>query len=369
MIESEPARRELLAAVMRAMSRTNAQSSLFSQALGAQLGIGPTDLECLALLRDLGTTTAGQLAELLGLTTGAITGVIDRLEGGGFAVRESDPADRRRVMVRPVRERMADVDRAYEPLLNVAAEAVASYGDDDLRLVLDFERRAAGVLQQEVQRLRAQTGAAGEPADLTAPLGQVSIGCLEFSNGISDVRIFASEDPAQLYHASFEGGQPGVRVQDGNVTFRYRGMTLFDWRKHAGSVALNPTIPWSISMRGGASKVRVDARKLELRELCVKGGASYLEVHLPAARGTVPVCIDGGVSRVQISRPAWVPGQLQVRGGANRLEFDGQRFGAIGGDLRLASPAWDEAGDRYDMDIRGGASRLQIDAAPPGEQD
>jgi DNA-binding MarR family transcriptional regulator len=53
---------------------------------------------------------AGQLAELLSLTTGATTGVVDRLEAAGFALRESDPADRRRVIIRPLPERMAEVD-------------------------------------------------------------------------------------------------------------------------------------------------------------------------------------------------------------------------------------------------------------------
>jgi hypothetical protein len=51
---------------------------------------------------------------------------------------------------------------------------------------------------------------------------------------------------------------------------------------------------------------------------------------------------------------------MLVRGGANRLELDGRRFGAVGGELRLASPGWDTAGDRYDVEVQGGASRLEI---------
>ncbi len=355
---------DLVAEVVRELARTNARGALFSHAVALRLGIGPTDLECLALLREMGPTTAGQLAELLSLTTGAITGVVDRLEAAGFALRESDPADRRRVIIRPLPERMVEVDSAHEPFLEAARQVLASYTDGDLRLVLDFQRRAAGVLQQETARLKAERSAAGEASELSAPLGQVAAGILEFSNGASEVRIFAAEDPDQLYHASFEAGRPDVRVQDGAITFRYRGMTVFNWRKHAGSVALNPTIPWTIAVRGGASRVSVDARQLELRELRVSGGASNLGVDLSRPRGTVPVCIEGGVNRVQIRRPAWVPVQIQVRGGANRLEFDGRRFGAIGGDLRLASPGWDGAADGYDLDIRGGASRLQIEETP-----
>ena len=76
------------------------------------VGLNPTDLGSLCLLLLHGPAPAGRLAELTGLTTGAVTGVIDRLEAGGFVRRELDPADRRRVMVVPDRGR---VDRDLFP--------------------------------------------------------------------------------------------------------------------------------------------------------------------------------------------------------------------------------------------------------------
>ena len=66
-----------------------------------QVGVNPTDLGALCLLLLHGPAPAGRLAELTGLTTGAVTGVIDRLETGGFVRREDDPADRRKVIVVP----------------------------------------------------------------------------------------------------------------------------------------------------------------------------------------------------------------------------------------------------------------------------
>ncbi|MDE3074652.1 MAG: MarR family transcriptional regulator [Chloroflexota bacterium] len=361
----ENPRADLLAAVIRDINRANAQSAAFSHALAAQLGIGPTDLECLALLQELGATSAGQLADMLSLTTGAITGVVDRLETAGFVTRESDPSDRRRVIVRPVQERLADLDRAYEPLLQAATRSLESYSDADLQLLVDFQRRASDLLQQQAARLRMDTrpGAAG--SDFSAPLSDVTAGYLEFGNGASELRIYANDSPVALYRAAFEGPEPGVRVQGGSVVFRHKRMSLLDWGKHAGSVALNRTIPWRIVLRGGASKVVVDARALQLQELSIQGGASKVDILLSPARGSVPVCLEGGLSRVQIQRPTGVPAQLQVRGGANRLEFDGQRFGAIGGDVRLASPGWELASDRYDIEARGGASRLEVGAQPP----
>jgi len=65
------------------------------------VGVNPTDLGSLCLLLLHGPAPAGRLAELTGLTTGAVTGVIDRLESGGFVHREVDPADRRKVIVVP----------------------------------------------------------------------------------------------------------------------------------------------------------------------------------------------------------------------------------------------------------------------------
>ncbi|HLG73374.1 MAG TPA: MarR family transcriptional regulator [Chloroflexota bacterium] len=350
----------MIADVLREMGRTSAQGALFSHAVALQLGIGPTDLECLALLRDLGPSSAGQLAELLSLTTGAITGVIDRLESAGFVARASDPADRRRVIVRPLPDRLAEVDRAYEPLIEAASKTMADYQEDQLRLVLDFQRRASMLFQQETARLKAEREPWNTNAKLSAPLGPLEEARLEFANGAAGLRIHAGDDTAKLYHAEFEGGQPEVHLKEGVLAFRYKRLTLLDWGKHAGSLALNPNVAWSISLRGGASKVSLDARGLALRELLIQGGASRVDAFLPRPRGTVPVRVEGGVSRVRFLRPEGVPAQLLVRGGANRLELDGRRFGAIGGELRLASPGWDETADRYEVEVMGGASRLEV---------
>src|SRR5262249_25860517 len=91
---AEDAKGQLLARLVRAVGRTAAQHSALSQAIAQQLRIAQTDLECLAVLQDLGPASAGQLADVLGLTTGAVTGVVDRLVAAGFVVRESDPDDR-----------------------------------------------------------------------------------------------------------------------------------------------------------------------------------------------------------------------------------------------------------------------------------
>lgn len=355
-------RPELLGAVLRAIARTSVQHAQLNEVLAPQLGIGPTDLECLALLQELGPSTAGQLAEVLSLTTGAITGVADRLAAAGFVVRESDPSDRRRVIVRPIGERVAELARAYEPILDDATRALEPYSEADLHLILDFQRRAAELFRRQTLRLKGEHALSPVASGFTAPLGGIRAGSLEFANGASELVIYGADRADELYRATFEGPQPSVRVHDGNIVVRHKRMGLLDWDKHSGSVALNTTIPWRVAIRGGAAGVSVNVGELELRELVIEGGAARTEIFLPTPRGTVRMLVDGGASRFDIRRPAGVSAQIQLRGGANRMEFDGQRFGAVGGDLRLASQGWELATDRYDIEVRGGASRLSINS-------
>ena len=356
-------RSALLRRLVGALGRTAAQHSLFVQATASRLGIGPTDLDCLLLLNDLGPASAGQLAEVLGLTTGAITGVVDRLVTAGFVLRESDPSDRRRVIVRPVPDQTRRIDDLFTPVLSLLAGSLEPIDETSLAQVIEVERRAAAALEQATAQLRAEESGMAGAATFSAPIGALRSACLEFPNGASNVRIFAADPTtSELYHATFDGVQPTVRVQDGSVMVRYRRLGPFEWgnARYAGTVSLNPGIPWSVAVRGGGSGVSLDARGLELLGLTVEGGASKLAVSLPAPRGRVPVCVEGGANRVDIRHPAGVPLQLQVRGGANRLEFDAQRFGAVGGELRLASPGWELTSNRYDVEVRGGASRLTV---------
>ena len=98
-------RDRLLEALGREMQKLVAEVVLFNQAVADRLGMNPTDLQCLNILSETGPVAAGRLAEETGLTTGAVTGVIDRLERAGYAWRERDPKDKRRVIVHPLPER------------------------------------------------------------------------------------------------------------------------------------------------------------------------------------------------------------------------------------------------------------------------
>ena len=97
--------RDQIDSVLRSLRRVNLQGSFFGQTVAIRFGLSESDIEALEVLIDTGSSTAGALSDLMGLTTGAVTRVIDRLEQAGYVRRVPDPADRRRVIVEVVPER------------------------------------------------------------------------------------------------------------------------------------------------------------------------------------------------------------------------------------------------------------------------
>jgi DNA-binding MarR family transcriptional regulator len=132
------ARAALLQELEEAMRRSSAQGVLFGQAVANVAGISGSDLECLDFLNLEGRVTAGRLAEVTGLTTGAITGVVDRLEKAGLVRRERDEADRRKVFIVVVPEAAAKIGQFYVPMQQSMHKVWNGYSDEELRLLLRF---------------------------------------------------------------------------------------------------------------------------------------------------------------------------------------------------------------------------------------
>lgn len=156
------ARASLLAALETTLRESSGLAVLFSQAVADRVGLNPTDLETLDVLVRHGAMTAGRLAELTGLTTGAVTGLIDRLERRGYAQRQRHPMDRRSVIVQPD---FAAIDRDLEPayagMKRATEDLFRRYSDDELETVLDFMSRAVAMSTAEIATLRAQTARRG----------------------------------------------------------------------------------------------------------------------------------------------------------------------------------------------------------------
>src|SRR5215831_6781644 len=132
------------------------RSAAYDEALAARLGLNPTDLRCLELVIAEPGITAGRLAEQADLTTGAVTGVLDRLERAGFVRRRPDPADRRSVTISAVEARARELLDAVEPLTRAVGAVLDRLSASNRKAVLGFLDTARGAVEQEGARLRAR---------------------------------------------------------------------------------------------------------------------------------------------------------------------------------------------------------------------
>src|SRR3989442_798557 len=135
-LSSAKMRAALLQELEHALRRSSAHGVIFGQTVANVAGISGSDLECLDFLNLEGRVTAGRLAEVTGLTTGAITGVVDRLEKAGLVRRERDESDRRKVFIATVPENIAKVGRFYQHMQRGMVKFVDTDSYAEMRLPL-----------------------------------------------------------------------------------------------------------------------------------------------------------------------------------------------------------------------------------------
>ncbi|MER5372273.1 MULTISPECIES: MarR family transcriptional regulator [unclassified Streptomyces] len=148
-------RSRLLDELSTVSRRYMAAFALFNQAVADRLGLHPTDLQCLNLLSlEREPVTTGRVAELTGLTTGSATRLVDRLEKAGYVVRRRDAADRRRVLVAAVPERIAEFGRTCERLGGDWSPLFQDLDDTELAVIVGHMRRTVEFSGEQVARLR-----------------------------------------------------------------------------------------------------------------------------------------------------------------------------------------------------------------------
>ena len=147
-------RAALLLELENAMRRSSGQGVIFGQAVAERAGISNSDLECMDFLIMEGRVTAGRLAELTGLTTGAITGVVDRLEKAGYVRRERDDSDRRKVFITTIPENIARIGALYEKLHRAVMKDWAAYSDQELQLLLRFAEQGYETMRAATSELK-----------------------------------------------------------------------------------------------------------------------------------------------------------------------------------------------------------------------
>ena len=135
--------------------RTTAAATRLATAVADQIGMPPTDLICLNRLGSAGTATPSWLAERLGMTTSAATKMLDRLERGGYLRRADDPTDRRKIAVVPDIERIAALSSYFEPMWEQMDEVLARFTDEQLAIVLEYNRVTAQATEEYITQLRS----------------------------------------------------------------------------------------------------------------------------------------------------------------------------------------------------------------------
>ena len=140
--------------VISAVRANQAANEAFDEVAFEKLGINRTDGRCLDIIENQGPMTAGRLAELSGLTTAAVTAVLDRIERAGYARRVRDERDRRQVIVDLTPEFKERAERIWAPLGKDGFAIMERLSVDDLNVILDFFRRGREINERHAERLR-----------------------------------------------------------------------------------------------------------------------------------------------------------------------------------------------------------------------
>lgn len=211
-----------------------------------------------------------------------------------------------------------------------------------------------------------QFQSASSPVVIRHPVNGLTRGTLMFDRGASRVGIAGDPSLEDLFQLSAGEPPPEVEVVGGRVNVRYQ-LSPLEWLKyaflqgwHRTDVRLNTKVAWDLEFRGGLTHLTADLTQLNLGGLEVHGGATHLTIDLPTPRTRVPLRIMGGASHIVLRCQTEVPFRVKMAGGATHLEVGENQFGALGGPLHWASPSFDQADARYELDVYGGASHVSV---------
>lgn len=160
-MENQRSGTELRQSLLDASKRLSTQTVLFHQTVAGYLGLNITDHKILDFVLGMGKATAGQLAELTGLTTGAITSALNRLEKSGYIRRVKDPGDLRIVYAEPLYDNLGMLKDAFAPLAEAMNELHAAYRPDELNMLLDYLERSNRILADQTRQLKSRARSKG----------------------------------------------------------------------------------------------------------------------------------------------------------------------------------------------------------------
>jgi DNA-binding MarR family transcriptional regulator len=148
-------RDELLRQLLQRFQVHTTMTVLFHEAIGDHFGLNASDHKCFNILMSSPRPlTPTELANMTGLTTGAITGILDRLEKAGFVRRERDKRDRRSLTIHPVEERNQEISQLFGSVSRSTLNLLSRYSDEELGFILDLVNQLIGMAEKEIRNLQ-----------------------------------------------------------------------------------------------------------------------------------------------------------------------------------------------------------------------
>ena len=150
-------REETIHNIIDKFREMSTETIMFHQAVADELGLPITDHKCLDLIHRFGAMPAGRLAELTSLTTGAVTGMIDRLEKAGYVRRTNDPKDRRKTIIKPISNKKLErkIEMIFMPIHERMHKFLSSYSDSELAFLRNAMMEFIKQTHEESKRLRS----------------------------------------------------------------------------------------------------------------------------------------------------------------------------------------------------------------------
>lgn len=169
-------RRKLLAKLWDLGRTMSTQTVFLHQVIAQSVGLNATDTKCIDLIvrRPDGSVTAGWLSEMTGLTTGAITHILDRLERRGFIERVRHTQDRRKVLIQVRPESLEPLIPKYEAMGKAYMSLAEQYGDKELELICDYLEKTSEVSESELAKMIVTNRSGTSRAPTRAPRGRKS---------------------------------------------------------------------------------------------------------------------------------------------------------------------------------------------------
>lgn len=154
----ENVRKQLIVLLLLQLQITGTNSVMYSKAIGDLVGLNTTDLESLEIISRAAPITAGYLAQETGMTTGAVTGIIDRLEKGNFVRREYDEKDRRKVLVHLNKEKVSkEIAPLYTSLTKEMSKIADAYSDTEIQSIISFLEKVNTKTIETITTLKKQS--------------------------------------------------------------------------------------------------------------------------------------------------------------------------------------------------------------------